>query len=273
LNSFYVLNWANGNTSGAGSFPVNQYSLANEYGRVAYAVRQRFMIFGNISAPFGLRFNPFVMVSSASPFNFTVGSDANGDSIFNDRPTLATDLSNVCTTPPPYRPGCVAVTPWGAFDTTPVPGHRIVPINYGMGTAQFSVNMRVSKSIGFGPSLNSEADRGNRGGGGGGDHGPGGGGDHGPGGGGPRGGGMPGGGMVRMGGGGGPFGGGGGNAKRYNLTLSLNANNLFNHVNASVPAGNLSSPLFGTSNSLAGGGFGGGQAANRRVALQAQFSF
>lgn len=84
--------------------------------------------------------------------------------------------------------------------------------------------------------------------------------------------------MVRMAGHGGPGGGGGGGTgKRYNLTFSVNANNILNYVNPSSPVGNLSSPLFGTSNALAGGfgGFGGGgnPAANRRVTLQVQFGF
>ena len=262
LNSFYMLNYASGNSSGSNSFPVNQYSLANEYGRTAFDVRHRFFIGGNISAPWGVRFNPFVTVSSGSPFNITLGRDLNGDSVFNDRPVFAT--TSACD-------GKVIVcTPWGIFDTQSTTG-KTIPVNYGTGRGQFSFNLRISKTIGFGPSLNTEASRGNRvGAGGGGDHGPG---DHGPGGGGPRG--APGGGMVRMGGpGGGPFGGpGGGAAKRYNLTFSVNANNLFNHVNPQVPVGNLASPQFGTSNALAGGFGGGGQAANRRIMLMAQFSF
>ncbi len=255
LNSFYVLNYASGNTSGANSFPVNQYSLANEYGRTGYDVRHRFFVGGNVSAPWGVRFNPFIVVSSGNPFNVTLGRDLNGDSQFNDRPVFGTG---------PCDGKVVVCTPWGIFNTQATTGN-VIPVNYGTGPGQFSINLRVSKTIGFGPSLNREANRG--GGGGGGDRGPGGGGDHGGG----RG--MPGGGMIRMGGGGGPFGGPGGTNKRYNLTLSLNANNLFNHVNAAVPVGNLSSPLFGISNSLAGGFGGGGQAANRRVMLMAQFSF
>jgi hypothetical protein len=260
LNSFYVLSYASGNTSGANSFPVNQYSLLNEYGRTAFDVRQRFFIGGTISAPWGVRFNPFVTVSSGVPFNITLGRDLNGDSIFNDRPTFATDLTRAS----------VVHTAWGVFDSAPIPGQTVVPVNYGTGQGMVSINLRLSKTIGFGPSLNGETSRGGRGGG---DHGPGGGGgDHGPGG-GPRGG--PGGGMIRMGGGG-PFGGSGGASKRYNLTFTLNANNLINHVNPAVPVGNLSSPLFGLSNALGGGGFGFGganQAANRRVSLMAQFSF
>lgn len=251
LNSFYMLNWANGNTSGPGSFPVNQYSLAGEYGRTAFAVRQRFFVGGNITAPYGFRLNPFIVVSSGQPFNITVGKDLNGDSIFNDRPAFAS--TTTCG-------GNIVCTPWGIFDKAPSAASQIIPLNYGTGPAQFSVNLRLSKTIGFGPSLGGERQAGGRGEGGprggpgGGDHG------HGPGG----------GGMVRMGGGGG--GGFGGTGKRYNLTFGINANNLFNRVNLDTPVGNLSSPLFGTSNSLARG-FGGGQAANRRLSLQVIFAF
>jgi len=76
--------------------------------------------------------------------------------------------------------------------------------------------------------------------------------------------------------------GGGGSDHPYNLTLSVSANNIFNHVNPSSPVGNLSSPFFGQSLSLAGGfggpggggGFGGGSSAmNRRVEVQIRFSF
>lgn len=108
------------------------------------------------------------------------------------------------------------------------------------------------------------------------------------GGGGMRGGGGGGGGM--RGGGGGPMGGmfDGSSEHRFNLTLSVSARNILNHTNLGTPIGNLSSPLFGQSNSL-GGGFGpgaggpgggpgggamgGGGAGNRRVELQLRLSF
>src|SRR6185369_15624231 len=61
------------------------------------------------------------------------------------------------------------------------------------------------------------------------------------------------------------------------LTLSLFVANMFNHTNAGTPIGNLSSPLFGTSNSLSGLGqftFGASTAqSNRSVSLRAQFQF
>jgi hypothetical protein len=94
-----------------------------------------------------------------------------------------------------------------------------------------------------------------------------------PGGGGPGGGGRGGFG----GGGGGGFGGGGAGSGRYNLTFSLNFQNLLNHPNFSTPVGNLGSALFGESTSTAGffGGFGGGgnPAYNRRIDAQIRFSF
>jgi hypothetical protein len=57
------------------------------------------------------------------------------------------------------------------------------------------------------------------------------------------------------------------------LTVGINARNLLNHVNPGMPTGILTSPYFGRSNSLAGG-FGPVSAANnRRLELQARFSF
>jgi hypothetical protein len=55
------------------------------------------------------------------------------------------------------------------------------------------------------------------------------------------------------------------------LLFSISARNLLNHPNLAAPVGNLSSPLFGRSTSLAGGG--GGVTSNRRIELQARFSF
>src|SRR5947207_3412054 len=65
--------------------------------------------------------------------------------------------------------------------------------------------------------------------------------------------------------------------KPYRLSLSLFVANVFNHTNLGTPIGNLSSPLFGTSNSLSGLGqftFGASAAqSNRSVSLRAQFQF
>jgi hypothetical protein len=60
--------------------------------------------------------------------------------------------------------------------------------------------------------------------------------------------------------------------RRYGLTFSISARNVLNHVNAASPVGNLGSNSFGQSVALAGGPFSSG-AANRKIELQAMFSF
>jgi hypothetical protein len=261
LFGFYSLGHAHSNTDGAGSFPQNQYDESSEWSRAGFDVRHRMALGGQIAAPWGWRFNPFVTASSAPPFNITVGRDLNGDSLFNDRPAFATDLARAS----------VVSTPWGVFDTQPLAGQTIIPRNYGTGHGQFTVNLRLSKTWSFGERNTAAvtADPGGE------RLGP-------PGGG--FGGGMPGGGPRAGGGGGRPGGGplgdlgGSSGGARYSLTFSLNVRNLFNHVNLGQPVGNLSSPLFGQSNSLGGfgggpGGFGGGATANRRLDFQLRFSF
>ncbi len=257
LSANYVFNRARSDTDGANTFPANQYDFTGEYGRSSQDIRHRFSVFGTISGlPWGIRLSPILIANSGRPFNITVGRDLNGDTLFNDRPAFATDLTDAG----------VRVTPYGTFDVTPSAGQEIIPRNYATGPAFFVVNLRASKTFGFGEVTQAAAGR--EGGGGGG------------GGGGRRGGG--GGGGRRGGGGRGGRGGGDEGADsryRYNLNFSVNVQNLLNNTNEGVPVGNLSSPLFGQSIGTAGGfgrggGGGGGQAAgNRRVELQLRFSF
>ena len=247
LFAFYVFNHANSNTDGAGTLPANQYDLSTEYGRSSLDVRHRFVLGGSIIGPMNLRFSPFILASSGLPFNITTGLDNNGDTEFVDRPGVATD---------PTRPGVVR-TAYGLLDPNPVPGEPILPRNFGDAPGRFTLNMRLSRTWGFGTPRGNQAMPGDHGGFGGG-HG------HGRGG----------GGGMRMGGMHGFFGDGGGSENRYNVTLSISARNLLNHVNLGMPIGNLTSPLFGQSNSLAGGyGPGGLTANNRRLELQLRFSF
>lgn len=253
LSANYVFNRARSDTDGAGSFPANQYDLSGEYGRSSQDIRHRFSVFGNISGlPWGIRLSPIVIANSGRPFNITVGRDLNGDTIFADRPAFATDTADAG-----FR-----ATPYGLFDVTPAAGQQIIPRNYATGPSFFVVNLRASKSLGFGEPI--AAAEGPAGGGGG----------RGGGGGGRRGGG--GGGRGGRGGGGD---GDGDGRYRYNLNFSVSVQNLLNNVNEGVPVGNLSSTLFGQSIGSAGGfgrgggGGGGGSAANRRIDLQLRFSF
>jgi hypothetical protein len=247
LFGYYTLNYAKSNTSGAESFPTNQYNIMEDYGRAGFDTRHRLFFGGSVALPYALRLNPFIVASSGVPFNITLGQDLNGDSIYNDRPAFANDLS---------RPG-VVVTQFGTFDTRPLPGEALVPINYGTSGARFSMNLRVSKTFGLG-SRKAEGG-GRQEGGPGGPGGPGGGRGH-----------DHGGGFGRAMGG--PMTLGAATDRRYSITFSAAVRNLFNNVNLAAPIGNLSSPLFGEANSLAGGPFSS-HSANRRIDLQATFNF
>jgi hypothetical protein len=256
LFGFYALGRANSNTAGIGTFPSNSYDLAQDYGRASFDVRHRLFLGGSMALPKGFRLSPFVMTSSGAPFNITVGQDLNGDSIFNDRPAFAAAGATGSN---------IVVTKWGTFDTNPQAGEKIIPINYGTGPGQFEMNLRLSQTFSFGGKRESASSTsGMQGpsppGGGRGGPPPGGGGL------GPRG--LSGGGGG-PGGPGGPFGSSASN-RRYSLTLGVGARNVFNIVNLGTPIGELSSPLFGKSNSLAGfGGMGG----NRSIDFQVAFSF
>jgi hypothetical protein len=271
LNAYYSLNYANTDTGGVNSFPSDPYNLLLDYGRAAFAVRHRAFFGGTVALPKGFRLSPFMVASSGTPYNITLGQDLIGSTIFNQRPAFASSLSN---------PANVVVTPLGSFDTVPQPGETLVPMNYLTGPGQFSLNLRLSKTFTFGPA--PEGTPGRQGGppGGGGGPGPRGGGGIGRGPGGPGGFGGP---------RGGPGGGGPAGIGRYSFTISANARNIFNDVNLATPIGNLDSPLFGKSNALAsgggpgggpgggGGGAGGGgiggNSANRSIYLQLTFGF
>ena len=67
-----------------------------------------------------------------------------------------------------------------------------------------------------------------------------------------------------------------GGDRRYNLTISMSARNILNHTNPGPIIGNITSPLFGRANQIAGGANGEGfseNASNRRLELQVRFTF
>jgi hypothetical protein len=273
LNAYYVLGFAKSDADGIGSFPANPYDFSTEYGRASGDIRHRFVMSGTFRVPWGISLNPLIFVQSGRPFNITLGRDINGDTLNTERPALAPAGAN-CSDP------SIRCTPFGNFKLTFGPGDVMIPRNFAEGPGSTTVNLRVSKTWSFGSEGRGgnaagqqnqqdqqQRQRGIMGGS------MAGRGPAGAGGGGPRGGGFGG-----PGGGGGGFGGpGGGGNGRYNLTFSLNFQNLLNHSNFGPPVGNLGSALFGQSTSTAGffGGFGGGgnPAYNRRIDAQIRFTF
>ncbi len=263
----YSLGFAKGDSDGAGSFPGYTYDLDNEFGRSSFDVRHNFVIGGNFSLPWSISVSPFIIASSGRPFNLTKGIDVNGDALFTERPTFG-ELAAACSR-------------WGVTDSyCDVAGEDpnvIIPRNYGQATGFFTVNVRLGKNFGFGSAPDPVAAQGRR--------------QEGP----ATGGAIPGVG-GRGGGGRGPGGGGGGRGGRgggglfggpevrrpYNLNLSISFNNLLNTVNFGTPVGNISSSRFGDPTSTSGGfggfgpgggGGGGGGSSNRRIELQARFSW
>jgi hypothetical protein len=140
LFAIYTLNKAESDTDGADTFPSNSYDLSRDYGRSILDTRHRLILGGSISAPWGIRLSPLAIISSPRPFNITTGVDTNGDTLFTERPAFATDLT---------RPS-VVITPFGAFDTNPMPGQTIVPRNYGNGQTFFLTTLRAGKTFAFG---------------------------------------------------------------------------------------------------------------------------
>ena len=263
LFGYYSLGNAHSNTDGVGTFPANTYDLSTEWSRARFDIRHRGVMGGNITGPLGIRLNPFLIFASAAPFNIVSNQDLNGDTQNNDRPSFATpaDVAASNAAAHPF----VFPTRYGLLNAQPTAGEASIPRNFGNGFGSLTINMRVSRTWGFGEST---ARPGNQAGGAGG----------------PRGGGP---GVGRPGGGGGGGGRGGGffggatTNRRYNLIASVEIRNLLNSVNPSAPVGTLGSPFFDKSQGITGGfagpggGGGGGatQSANRRLEMQLRFSF
>ena len=220
-NYFY----AHYNTDTSGGFPSNQYNIGQDYGRATTDIRNRLFlgIFGQL--PFHINGGPFLFTQSSSPFNIVLGQDLNGDSQFNDRPSFATDLT---------RPSVIQ-TRFGNFDTLPIAGQRLIPINYGNGPGLFYLNAYLGRAFHIGPILKPPA-------------------------------GAPPPPPPKPGTRPTPP------ERQYTLEFGVEGNNIFNHNNPAPPVGVLGSPLFGQSNALSSF-FTQGGSANRIVSLTAQFRF
>ncbi len=272
----YSLNYA----KDLSSSPTDPYNFRQDWGRSTLDRRNNFIVLGNIVGPAKVRFSPFVTVRSGQPYDVLTGADLYGDTLTNSRAVFAS--SATCGSV--IRSATTVCSPFGTFASTYNvlnPGN-LVPRNYLTMPGLVSVNMRVERTFGFGggKAKKAQADQmaggmpsagvmGMAGGGGGGGRGPGGGG--------------PGGGGGGFGGPGGPMGmGGGSNEHPYNMTFSLNVENIFNHLNPGGYQGVITNPYFLQATSVntgfggggPGGGPGGGGAANnRRLMLGVRFSF
>lgn len=241
--SYYSYNIARGDTNGVNYVPSNAHNPAFDYGRTSFDIRHRFLLSGNLQLPFAIAISPFIAYNSGTPYNITIGNDLTANNQFNARPTFA-NPPNGCVAPlVPYGKLCLDPNPTGT-------GEQIIPFGLGTGPSNININLRLSKAFGFGPSLTdtsaipnpraSTADTGTE----------------------AISGAVPTAGHSAA-----------STSRRYSLTISAYAINLFNHQNLSPPNGTLLSPFFGKSQSLAAGPFSPASAGNRSIFLQGVFSF
>lgn len=250
----YSHNDAHSDTDGITTLPADPYDFAADWGRSSLDIQNNLFIGGSIATRWGLRFSPFLVAHSGTPFNITTGTD-----LFLQGQVTPTARPTVIGTPVEFIHG-VPLANLDPNPLVPLPGTSdMIERNAGTGPGFLGLNLRVSKTWGFGttkfqgPSGGARASTGGGGGGGGGG----------------RGGGF--GGF----GGGGPRGFGGESSEhRYNLTLSVNARNILNHENLNTPNGAITSPYFLEATGITGGYGAESTASNqRRIDLQLRFTF
>src|SRR5262249_22933694 len=128
--------------------PSDPYDFMADWGRSSLERRHRFQLVGSVVAPWNLRLSPFLTVQSGAPYDVVLGRDLYGNTLRNARPTFA---SAGCTD--------VQTTFAGDFCVNPVAGltDNLVPRNYLTGAGLVSVNVRVARTFGFGPTRSGNA--------------------------------------------------------------------------------------------------------------------
>lgn len=223
--AFYVFQNERDNILNSTSFASNSYDLRADYGQSGRLPKQRLYTGGDLNLPWNMSVDTFMAAGSGIPFNITTGTDLNGDTIYNDRPSFATDLTRAS----------VVRTRFGNFDTSPIAGQQMIPVNYGNSPGYLTVAMRLGKTVQFGPrapvagmagkpATNPPTNPPTKG------------------------------------------------EAPYSIRFGISAQNLFNSVNPAQPIGVLNSPLFGRSISLLKE-FTPLQAANRVVDVTLNFAF
>lgn len=243
---FYTYNHAKGDTTGVNHFLSDAHNPAFDYGRTPFDITHRFVLSGNIQAPDRIAFSPFVVYNSGIPYNIRIGSDLTANNQFNARPTFSSP-ANGCAAPLiRYKHYCLNPDPIGSNE-------QVIPYGFGTGPSNFTVNLRVIKVFGFGPTLDGHSKTGS--------------GAH------SKGGAA----MIPQTRSPTRFLRSGHFAAdvphKYNFAVSAYAVNLFNRENLGVPNSTLISPFFAKSQSLATGAFATGTAGNRSIFLQGTFSF
>ncbi len=227
LNGYYVLTEYHTNSFG---FPSNQYDTSVDWTRASVVAKHTGYVIGSVGIPFRMILSPSFSANSSTPFNITTGTDLNADRMFNDRPAFA-PTGAACG-------GNIKCTPYGNFNIAPGPGSVIIPMNYADGPAQYRVDVRLSRTWGWGESRNASAA-------------------------------APATAATAPHSRKSAMGTIPSASHRYNIGCTIAATDAFNHVSLSNPIGRLNSPFFGESlNTTSGGALG-----TRRIQLTMRFTY
>jgi len=181
---------------------------------------------------------------TASGFSVNTFVIANSGNPFNITTGIDSNGDTLFTERPAFAGGqnstAVKVTRLGAFVLNPSPGERIIPRNFGNGPLGYTINMRLAKTFTF-RGITGRAPKPAQQKSGGARTSP------------------------------------AASDRLYKLNISVFAFNLLNRTNRGAPIGNLSSPFFGLSNTLASSALGlpgsSNAASNRRIDIGLQWSF
>jgi hypothetical protein len=141
IYGLYVAQSRQGSAQGATVFASNSYNVGQDFGRLPAGRRQQLFSGAILTLPWGLSASEYFSWQSGVPFNITTGTDLNGDTLFNDRPSFATSASPAAS---------VVVTRYGTFNTTPVAGEAIIPINYGTAPGLLYLSTSLTRAFTLG---------------------------------------------------------------------------------------------------------------------------
>ena len=123
---------------------MNPYDIRQDYGRAPFDVRNRLVMIGNWNLPHRISLSPFVVAASGTPFNVTVAPGL----VRDRRIQCAAGAGRSGRHAPPPDP--LSRPPLGIFNTLPTSAQSIIP-PYGYDNpGQFTFNLRLSKTFGFG---------------------------------------------------------------------------------------------------------------------------
>jgi len=135
----YTFSRALSNTDGLGTVPANPYNYSGEYGPAMTDIQNSVVVGGSYER-WNVRIAPMLTMRSGPPFDITTGSDVYGDTLFNARPGIPSDLS---------KPGLIQ-TQYGLLDPNPSPNEQTLSRNYGRGPGYLYLSLNVTKLFKFG---------------------------------------------------------------------------------------------------------------------------